>query len=467
MHMMNWMFPTSQKAIEFFSAVVLTTLTGGLLTAIWYFVRHMLEKSGRPDMAFRLLKLVMLFYFLPVSYAVLSQLHKRRLFGRGYLFAPSPTLGHISKMLIALWLAGIGAGVVFLLKDVWLLYRRRKELFPCTREEEALFWEIYKQMGGKGRRLTLRRSYRWKVPCVTGLLHPVLILPAEDYDGTELKVIFTHEIAHYLQGDVALEWFAVLMRLLNFYNPMAWLLWGSIRRWSEYACDMSSCRVLGDTKRYFGVIINVAVSASACQRLPLSLFRNKNELVERMRKMKKHSNVKRCSGFAAAMILAVAFMTSTITVSAATLAYGAGYIQLFELTREETEAEPTVRVPVQEYIQTEPTEGVAVRVGATYQITRSMPGIEWKVDPNERVETESFECSKGDKINIFATISPDTATIKIGLIKPNGDFWYIYGTYDANHDFAISDPGSYKVFVENTSDASVSVDGGYRIVKAK
>ncbi len=47
MHMMNWMFPTSQEAIEFFSAVALTTLTGGILTAIWYLVRHMLEKSGQ------------------------------------------------------------------------------------------------------------------------------------------------------------------------------------------------------------------------------------------------------------------------------------------------------------------------------------------------------------------------------------------------------------------------------------
>ena len=416
MHMMDWMFPTSREAIEFFSAVALTTMTGGLLTALWYLVRHMLEKRGRWDTAFRLLKFVLPFYLLPVSYAVLNQLHEKRLFGRGYLFAPSPTLGRVSKMLIALWLAGIGVGVVFLLKDVWLLHRKRRELFPCTSEEEDLFREIYRRMGGKGGRLSLRRSYCWEVPCVTGLVRPVLILPAEGYDRAGLEVIFTHEIAHYLQGDVALEWLAAIMLLFNFYNPMAWLLWGSIRKWSEYACDMSSCRVLGDTKRYFGVIISVAVSASARQRLLSPLSESQNQLAERMRKMKKLSTVKRCSGFAAAMILAGAFLTGSITVSAATLAYGAGYIQLFELTREETEAEPTVRVPVQGYIQTEPTEGVAVRVGETYQITRSMPGIEWKVDPNERVETEPFECSKGDKINIFATISPDTTTIKIYII---------------------------------------------------
>ena len=186
MHMMNWMFPTSQEAIEFFSAVALTTLTGGILTAIWYPVRHVLEKSGRLNTAFRLLKLIMPFYFIPVSYAALNELRKRRLFGRGYLFWPTPTLGSISKILIAVWLAGIIVGMVFLVKDIWLVHRRKKGLFPCTGGEESLFREIYRRMGGKGDRLSLRRSYRWEVPCVTGLLRPCLILPAEDYSRDEL-----------------------------------------------------------------------------------------------------------------------------------------------------------------------------------------------------------------------------------------------------------------------------------------
>ena len=264
---------------------------------------------------------------------------------------------------------------------------------------------------------------------------------------------------------MALGWLAVLVPIFHFYNPMAWLFWGSIRKWSEYACDMRSCSVLGDTKRYFGVIMDVAVNASARQKLLSPLFKSRNELAERMRKMKKTNTTRRCSGFVTVMILSAVFLVSSITVSAATLAYGTGYIQLFQLTREETEDEPVIRVPAQEYIQTEPTEGITVRVGETNQLTRSQVGFTWEVGAYERVQTELFECSEGDKVNILGSISPKTATVKYGLIKPNGDLWYIYGTDDVNHDFVISEPGDYRVFVENTSGTSVSVDGGYRIVK--
>ena len=300
-----------------------------------------------------------------------------------------------------------------------------------------------------------------------GVLRPKVILPVRRYGKDELQVIFTHEITHYLQGAMLLKWGVLLVRAVHFFNPLAWLLCREVQRWSEYACDIRACSAIGGARQYFQVIANMALF-SAEGTLPEQLVESKNELAERIDKVKEMNRNRKkgvMTKLAAVGLAGAVYAAGSVSAYAATVKSADLYVYLHHLTTVEEEEEyvPWVDDYV-EYTEEGYAEGIVVRTGEIYRITRSYVGMEWTINGGEAAETEAFSCKKGDTISVSMGISPDNISVKVGIIKPDGTKTFIWGKgSEVEHKFSVSASGSYKVFVENGTGTAVDVDSSYRV----
>ncbi|MFM7603755.1 MAG: M56 family metallopeptidase, partial [Prosthecobacter sp.] len=84
------------------------------------------------------------------------------------------------------------------------------------------------------------RSSAITSPAVTGLLRPVLLLPADfeqAFTAHEARLILRHELTHVQRGDLQLNVLLCLLMTLHWFNPLLWLAFYKVRLDREAACD--------------------------------------------------------------------------------------------------------------------------------------------------------------------------------------------------------------------------------------
>lgn len=454
---MNWI-------IEVTYAILLTSCTGSILAAVWYFAGRILDKAGFANIVFGLLKLVVLFFLLPIPFIILKVKEASGEIGNGYLFLQTRKLLSVGGFLLLVWFICALAVMAFFLREIRILDGKRQKSIPCDRETVRQFTEIYRKLGGKGSRLTLCQSYYFEVPCVIGVLHPKVILPVRDFTEEEREVIFTHEIIHYLQKDVVVKRIALLMLCLHFFNPFAWLLFWGIQRWSEYACDDRACDTLGGAKRYFEIIMEMSAYHSLGNLFSSQLIENQDELLERMRRMKESRKAGRRSKSGAVLIMGIAFLTGSVSVYGAAAGSVEQYERLYHLTEVNIKEEKAPAGNDKEYTENANAPEVDEEVGEVDARPQNWSFFTWSVENMQLMKTESFFCAEGSEIHLFVSIDVGGGDVKVGLIEPSGDKRYVSGADWIEHGFLISQSGYYRIFVENDSGRTIAAEGTYVIV---
>ena len=77
-------------------------------------------------------------------------------------------------------------------------------------------------------------------PYITGLLVPRILLPHDfftRFDATQQRLILQHELTHWRRGDLHLNYLALAIVCLFWFNPLFWLAYRSYRQAQELACD--------------------------------------------------------------------------------------------------------------------------------------------------------------------------------------------------------------------------------------
>ncbi len=77
-------------------------------------------------------------------------------------------------------------------------------------------------------------------PAVTGLVRPVLLLPAgfpEGFSAVEARLILLHEFTHLKRFDLPLNWLFCVLQAMHWFNPLLWLAFARMRADREAACD--------------------------------------------------------------------------------------------------------------------------------------------------------------------------------------------------------------------------------------
>lgn len=77
-------------------------------------------------------------------------------------------------------------------------------------------------------------------PYITGLITPRIVLPHDffsRFDVTQQQLILQHELTHWRRGDLHLNYLALVLLSLFWFNPLVWLAYRQYRHAQELACD--------------------------------------------------------------------------------------------------------------------------------------------------------------------------------------------------------------------------------------
>lgn len=132
-------------------------------------------------------------------------------------------------------------------------FRRRSRPLPV---------ELHREIQDAARACGLRRVPRVLLsaavpgPAMTGVLRPLLLLPAsfeETFDREERRLILLHEFNHVKRGDLVVNGLVVCLQALHWCNPLVWFAFRRFRADRELACDsavLAGCQ--GDDRSRYG-----------------------------------------------------------------------------------------------------------------------------------------------------------------------------------------------------------------------
>ncbi len=135
------------------------------------------------------------------------------------------------------WCAGMVLCAAFTLGR-YLYWRGqcRRWACPVREADRAIYRELCTLLGVR-RAPTLVCS-RWvRTPMLTGVVRPVLLLPAAAWRPQHLRYIFAHELIHLQRRDLLRGLLHTVAGILHWYHPAVWLLADAARRDAEQATD--------------------------------------------------------------------------------------------------------------------------------------------------------------------------------------------------------------------------------------
>ena len=89
---------------DLFYMIVITTFTGSVLTVAWLITSYLLDKTGYLNMSYRLGKVVVLFWIIPVMYYAIRMIDRLRFVWNGYAFDTSPLIINVTRTVAIVWI---------------------------------------------------------------------------------------------------------------------------------------------------------------------------------------------------------------------------------------------------------------------------------------------------------------------------------------------------------------------------
>ncbi|MDY4114929.1 MAG: M56 family metallopeptidase [Blautia sp.] len=155
-----------------------------------------------------------------------------------------------AKIFMIVWLAG---AVIKLLAEICAYCFSMRSLKRMSLPVNDLMkWKMYRdvcEQKGIRRRPELMQNAGLSTPLLAGLFRTKLYLPAVSYSAEELKLVYHHELTHYLHRDL---WYKMLLRIcasVYWFNPaLLFMLWEADKD-IENLCDAEVVRVCSRAER--------------------------------------------------------------------------------------------------------------------------------------------------------------------------------------------------------------------------
>ncbi|MFC1762328.1 M56 family metallopeptidase [Planctomycetota bacterium] len=157
------------------------------------------------------------------------------------------------------WLAGSVLLGCFVLLRNFNLWRAVKRERSVTDQEVLELLEDAKLQIGVQTILGVVITDEVKSPALFGFVRPRLLLPQgllETLSLDELHHVLLHELAHLKRGDIYIGWWASLLQVLHWFNPLVWYAFRQLRTDQEMAADaLALSRMPAQETRLYGETI--------------------------------------------------------------------------------------------------------------------------------------------------------------------------------------------------------------------
>lgn len=446
-----------------FIALLLMNVTGTLFFLIGTFFRKIWFKNDA-----RLLRLVVIAtlcaYTVPFVYLFLY-MSKRvveivDIESDVNLFYNTPVTIRLFTILGAVW---IGA---FLILLGFRLYRYHKWRNVCKgnipEEDEKIqrrFLEICDKLGIAGK-VSLYRNDSIDVPCMTYSRGPVVILPLVRYSEQEADVILYHELCHYLEKDMFLKTWGILVVLLHGMNPIAHILLKQMDLICEECCDRMVCEKAVEDytdQEYFGTILTLLTEGRRERYQLFALVDTESNYERRVRFMSEYRN-HGCMKKGIALILSACFLLgSSMTALAAGNELTDAYKGMVQKTSDKasdlsmSDADYEAMEEICRAYDLDPAKVVMIGDDSIEPYGLSF-NVVWHVPADTTYMTSGFTKSEGSQVSIAVGADPDDITFQTGIKDPNQLMRYVEGEGQIAHTFDIEINGRYYFFVTNLSE---------------
>lgn len=451
---MNWI-------INFTAIISLSTLTGSLLFVIWYIVGRIFEKVGFVNIMYETLKLIMIFWFIPISYFCLVFLNSNR-WGK-ILFRNTDEIFQICLPCFIVWIVGFSVLIVRYLYQMIGMRIRVRDMMPIDGNVYDEFCNVCDEIGISTKSIELFYDCKAISPYLGGFRHIYVALPVVELSKEQVRTVFIHELIHYKQKAQLMKYATELLTALHFFNPVVWIYRKQLQYWSEYACDYIAIQKIGSIRRYYEEIESIVMESLSGNSFISLLNNGKNDLESRIILMKRSYKMKRrLSVFLVFTILIILF--STIGVGATTVAAGDMYYHMFRNTLDISDDNI-------ETLESEETEYIIEEYAMNNQIVREiLPGVGmfattlcWDMPADFIKATSNMSVTSGQNIIISAWCENTSEQFRIGILDSYGTFRYVLCNGGTYHSFAITQSGRYAVCVENISAVPLTVNFTYYI----
>jgi beta-lactamase regulating signal transducer with metallopeptidase domain/HEAT repeat protein len=223
----------------------------------------------------------------------------------------------------ALLLWGLGAALLLgrLAISTLLLRRMLREASEAAGSAWRVpLWEAADRLGlADVPRLLV--SGRVAIPFTSGLLHPVIVVPALGADWTDARrrAVLFHELAHIRRRDLLGHTVARVACALYWFNPLVWSAARRLRVESERACDDLVIGVGTPPSEYadhlLQILRNVRAMGNATPAVALPMARSR-EFEGRMLAILDPALARQAPGRAQAAALGVSLLAATLLVAA-------------------------------------------------------------------------------------------------------------------------------------------------------
>jgi Antirepressor regulating drug resistance, predicted signal transduction N-terminal membrane component len=203
-----------------------------------------------------------------------------------------------SAFIFGLWLIGATFFALRFAGGLWYLRRLTSNSFESSSHIQAVFRGIASKFT-LAVPVRLAESTLVTAPMVTGILKPLIILPAGFATGIstqQLEAILAHELVHVTRHDFLVNIIQSLAEALFFFNPFVWMLSDMIRREREHVCDDAVVELGFDKILYVRTLAQLEATRLAMHAPALSFADNKKILLHRIKRLMEKSIKTRSTG---------------------------------------------------------------------------------------------------------------------------------------------------------------------------
>lgn len=402
-------------------------------------------------------------YMVPLVYFVLLLDRQRddNRSGTFNLFYNTPRTMELFAIMGWVW---VGLFVVLL---AYKLYRRHRWTMICRgnipEEDERVqsrFLEICAELGIGGK-VSLYRNDSIDVPCITYYHETVVLLPLNMYTDEEIEVIFYHELCHYLEKDMPLKTFGILISLLHVFNPAVHIMLRQMTLFCEMSCDRLVCEKAKhrfSEQQYFQVIFDMLKEDNKRERFQLfALVDDRSNYERRVAAMSEYHVSGGIRKSMSLMLAAVFLLGSSFTSLAAGAGVSGAYEGYAEATSEWSSKGEINSIDQQAIIELAKTynldpEDIVIMDDINMDGRGRTVDIDWNVRAGKTYMSVGFTEEVGDEVTIFVVGDPADITFWTGLKDPDNIMNYVEGNDIVDATFEIEMKGRYYFFVKNWSE---------------
>lgn len=380
------------------------------------------------------------------------------------LFYNTPRTRALFKMLGCVWIG------LFLILLAYKLFCRFRWAMICRGnipEEDEMtkrrFTEICTELGIEGK-VSLYRNDSVNVPCITYHHGMVVILPLVQYTEEEVEIILYHELCHYLEKDMPLKTFGILISLLHVFNPVVHIMLKQMSLVCEMSCDRLACEKAGNRftqQRYFQVIFDMMKPDKKRRRY--QLFALVDDRTNYERRVACMSEYRMSGGMkkSAVLVLAACFLLGSSFTS---LAVGAKMTSVYEGYAEATSVQTSIdgidaadREAMNELARLynlDPNDIVMMDDINMNSRGRTID-FEWDVKAGKTYMSAGFLVDEGIDITGHVVADPTDITFRTGIKDTEDIMNYAEGSDIVDFVYTAPVDGRYYFFVINSSETEM------------